>query len=173
MSVGSRALRLRCAYGARAGACVGWDLSPRRGCGRPGRGSPGGSGNRACWGVLMALGGVQNAKGAQRGNGQWVPDYAASPNHACLKRSAGALGYPFHAYWATSHPSPPTDLRGRHLPTTPRERSWTENQRRKSESVQTATAHAQNLYWTSAFFAFYMVLVDFNFTSGKQFWFYN
>ena len=27
---------------------------------------------------------------------------------------------------------------------------------RKSESVETTTAHARNLYWTSTFFAFFM-----------------
>ena len=38
--------------------------------------------------ALDGPGGMQNAKGAQRGNGQWVPDYAASPNHACLGKNA-------------------------------------------------------------------------------------
>ena len=53
------------------------------------------------------------------------PDYVTWPNHAYLKKDTGALGYLFYAYWATSegpqtstlpHPSPPTDLRHRHLP---------------------------------------------------------
>ena len=30
--------------------------------------------------------GMQSARGAQRDSGQWLPDYAASPNHACLKK---------------------------------------------------------------------------------------
>ena len=44
---------------------------------------------------------MQNAKEAQRDNGQCLPDYAASPNRAYLKNT-GALGYLFCAYWATS-----------------------------------------------------------------------
>ena len=81
---------------------------------------------------------MQSAKGAQRGNGQWVPDYVASPNRAYLR--GGALG-PSVIYSVPAGrpvgragapnlgPSPPTDLRGRPLPITPRERSWTENLR--------------------------------------------
>ena len=45
---------------------------------------------------------IQNAKKAQRDNGQCVPDYATSPDHAYLKKNTGALGYLFYAYWATS-----------------------------------------------------------------------
>ena len=124
------------------------------------------------WGHLRGLrglrraAGVQGARGAQRGSGQWLPGCAASPNRVCLR---GALG-PSVIYsvpagrpvggaseGAKRCPFPPADLRGRHLPTASRDRSWTENQRRKSESVQTATARAQNLYWTSTFFEFFMV----------------
>ena len=43
----------------------------------------------------------RNAKKAQRDNGQCLPGYAASPNHAYLKEH-WALGYLFYAYWATS-----------------------------------------------------------------------
>ena len=53
-----------------------------------------------CWGVILSWGvaacgmgqgavllqGVQGARGAQRGNGQCLPDCAASPNHAYLKK---------------------------------------------------------------------------------------
>ena len=91
--------------------------------------------------------------------GQWGPDYAASPDCACLGGALGASvirSVPAGRLVGASEgpepsPFPPTDLRGRHLPTTPRYRSWTENQRRKSESVQTPSAHAQNLYCTSTF----------------------
>ena len=42
------------------------------------------------WGLplLSVEWGMQSAKGAQRGNGQWLPDYAASPNRACLGKEA-------------------------------------------------------------------------------------
>ena len=108
-------------------------------------------------GVQLSWMGDVECGGAQWGNGRWVPGYAASPDRACL--GGGALGPSVvcsmpawrpvgggRARAPNRRPSPPTDLRGRHLPTTPRERSWTENQRRKSESVQTATAQAQNLH---------------------------
>ena len=38
---------------------------------------------------LVLLGGMPNAKKAQQGNGQWVADYAASPNRAYLKKALG------------------------------------------------------------------------------------
>ena len=50
--------------------------------------------------------------------------------------------------------SPPTDLRGRHLPTAPK---WAIVDGKSVENlaaVETTIAHAQNLYWTSTFLQF-------------------
>ena len=113
----------------------------------------------------MFFGGMrmQNAKKAQRDNGQCLPDYATSPNHVYLKKTLGPsviyympTGRPVGTSGGPKPPPFPTDRLTRSTLTNlrPNERSWTENQRRKSESVETTTAHAQNLYWTSTFLHF-------------------
>ena len=83
----------------------------------------------------------------QQDNGQCLPDYATSPNHAYLKKIHWGpqlsilclLGDRLMRSTLTN--CAPVSDRGRKI-------------YGKSESVETTTAHAQNLYWTSTFLQF-------------------